>query len=170
MSTLTVQVMTQIFPNLWIAPADTAREADFLQENGITHVLNCAAEEPTRYPDPYLVTHKVDLLEEKGLDTLSKLLEASINLAIWLSEPMHRVVVHCKGGISRSVPVVLSWLIVHREFNFDDAYNHVQSRRMFILLNPCYIPLLRALAGGEHVPARSHWQRLSYTLSPSPTP
>ena len=78
--------MSQIFPNLWIAPADTAREADFLQENGITHVLNCAAEEPTRYPDPYLVTYKVPLTDDNDPQALAQLLEAGIKLAIWLSD------------------------------------------------------------------------------------
>lgn len=147
--------MSQIFPNLWIAPADTVRNADFLQENGITHVLNCAAEEPTRYPDPYLVIHKVPLTDDNDPHAFAQLLEAGIKLAIWLSDPMSRVVVHCKAGISRSVSVILAWLIVHREFTFDDAYTYVQSRRMFILPNPHYIRILRALAGEQVPPRRS---------------
>ncbi len=146
--------MSQIFPNLWIAPADTVREADFLYENGITHVLNCAAEEPSRYPDPYLVIHKESLTDDNDPNVLSQLLTAGIVLATWLQDPSSRVVVHCKAGISRSVTVVLSWLIVHREFSFDDAYLYVQSRRMFILPNPHYMGLLRRLAG-EYVPIRA---------------
>ena len=145
--------MTQIFPNLWIAPADTVRETDFLYENGITHVLFCAAEEPLRYPDPYFVIHKEPLTDDNDPHTLGQLLSAGIVLATWLRDPLSRVVVHCRTGISRSVTVVLAWLIVHREFSFDDAYLHVQSRLMFILPNPYYMGLLRRLAG-EYVPVR----------------
>jgi predicted protein tyrosine phosphatase len=141
--------MSQIFDNVWIAPADTVRDIEFLHENGITHVLNCADEEPTRYPDPYLVAHKEALTDDNDPAALGQLLSAGAILATWAMNPMNRIVVHCKAGISRSVTVVLAWMIVHRNYTFDDAYLHVQRYRMFILPNPHYMRILRGLAGEQ---------------------
>lgn len=138
--------MSQIFPRLWIAPADTVREVAFLKEHGITHVLNCAAEEPASYPKTVVSRH-VPLTDTEDEDAYAQILFGAKLLDVWLRNVQNTIVVHCKAGISRSVAVVMAWFILYDNRTFEEAYEMIQTRRMFIFPNSHYVKLLRGLEG-----------------------
>ena len=42
---------------------------------------------------------------------------------------------HCLAGVSRSVSLVIAYLIKHRNMNYDDAYFMIKSRRKIVTIN-----------------------------------
>lgn len=56
------------------------------------------------------------------------------------------VLVHCAAGQSRSVAIVVAFLIWHLGMSFDDAMKHVKSRRLCACPNIGFVKALHAFA------------------------
>jgi hypothetical protein len=98
--------MWRIVRNLYLGDEQDARNAFVLEQFGITHILNCAAEVPCvfrgrfRYrhldlsdPDPAFIDHIPDLCR-----------------FIRAGRRRGAVLVHCRMGISRSPAAILAYL------------------------------------------------------------
>lgn len=142
--------MSQIFSNLWITCGGTAREFDFLRENEITHILNCAEEESMRYPK-YLTAIHIPLTDDVDSLAYNQIIQGAQILAVWMNTNSN-VIVHCKAGISRSVTVVLAWMIIYKNYTYNNAYKYVQSKRNFINPNDFYRKILKDLETKFYVP------------------
>ena len=142
--------MSNIYENLWITCGGTAREFDFLRENEITHVLNCAEEEPMYYPNHVTAIH-IPLTDDVDPLAIDQIIQGAQILAVWMNTKSN-VIVHCKAGISRSVTVVLAWLIIYKNYTYDEAFRFVQSKRNFICPNDFYRKLLKDLEIKFYVP------------------
>jgi protein-tyrosine phosphatase len=140
--------MSQIFNNLWITCGGTAREFDFLRENEITHILNCAEEESINYPKDITAIH-ILMTDDDDDSGMSQIIEGAQILGAWMNAGVNTIV-HCKAGISRSVTVVLAWMIMYKEYTFNDAYKFVQDKRNFINPNDYYRKLLRIIEETFH--------------------
>ena len=46
-----------------------------------------------------------------------------------------KVIVHCKQGRSRSVAVIIGYLMKYHKYNFDDAYNMLKEKKKEININ-----------------------------------
>jgi protein-tyrosine phosphatase len=136
--------MSQIFENLWITPADVARDYDFLKENEITHILNCAEEETKGYPIKSLTVIHIPLTDDEDVQALDQIVQGAQILAVWMNTGANAIV-HCKAGISRSVTVVLAYLIIYKNYTYNEAYLFVQRKRNIIYPNDFYRQLLKDL-------------------------
>ena len=142
--------MSQIYENLWITPGCSAREFDFLRENEITHILNCAEEESMRYPK-YVTAIHIPMTDDVDPLAMDQIIQGAQILAVWMNADANTIV-HCKAGISRSVTVVLAWLIIYKNYTYNQAYKLVQSKRNFIYPNDFYRKLLKDLETKFYVP------------------
>ena len=54
--------------------------------------------------------------------------------ADWIKDKLEEtnILVHCLAGVSRSVSLVLAYLMKHKGMNFDDAFYSVKSRRKIV--------------------------------------
>jgi protein-tyrosine phosphatase len=43
-----------------------------------------------------------------------------------------QILVHCMAGVSRSVSLVIAYLIKHKDMNYEAAYTLVKSRRKIV--------------------------------------
>ena len=143
--------MSEIFNNLWITCGGTAREYDFLRENEITHILNCAEEEPMNYPKDMTIIH-IPMTDDEDDNAISQIIQGAQILAVWMNADANTIV-HCKAGISRSVTVVLAWMIIYKEYTFNNAYKFVQGKRNFINPNDYYRKLLKIIEETFHMGA-----------------
>jgi hypothetical protein len=140
--------MSEITEQIWIGSyGDTSNET-FLEERQITQILCCAEELPLRVGFPYSQLykgHKVPL-EDDTADEKTKgyFLEAATVLDIWVSNGK-KVIVHCFAGISRSVSVVITYLMVYKGWSYELAFQHIKLRRPKINPHPNFIPILRAI-------------------------
>lgn len=56
-----------------------------------------------------------------------------------------RILVHCNAGVSRSATIVIAYLILKCDFNFNDAYALVKSKRHCIRPNDGFLRQLREM-------------------------
>lgn len=57
-----------------------------------------------------------------------------------------RILVHCNAGVSRSATIVIAYLIQKCNYNFDNAYALVKSKRQCIRPNDGFLQQLRKLS------------------------
>mmetsp|Transcript_95680 Transcript_95680/g.270776 ORF Transcript_95680/g.270776 Transcript_95680/m.270776 type:complete len:258 (+) Transcript_95680:1-774(+) len=136
----------EILPGLLLGGATLSVSLPLLKELGVTHVVNV-----TPAPDPFpgeLKYCKVAVEDDRNAELLPHLgrVLAFIHAALVSGEalePMSAadvsvdedaatkavVLVHCREGVSRSVAVVLAYLMRHHRLKLDDALTFVRSRR-----------------------------------------
>lgn len=140
--------MSEITDQIWIGSyGDTANEC-ILEERQITHILCCAEELQLRVGFPYSQRyegHKVPLVDDKADEkTKAYFLEGATVLDGWINDGK-KVIVHCFAGISRSVSVVITYLMVYKGWSFNLAYNHIKLRRPRMNPHPDFIPILKTI-------------------------
>lgn len=160
--------MSLIQDNLYIGSyGDVSREG-FLKERKVTAILCCAEEVPLVPCQKLAIGIREDIhIEKIPMDdfcehtmTREYLLSGVAKVATWLSDG-HVVMVHCFGGINRSVSVVLAYLMIYQKMTFDLAYKLISIRRPQLRPSDEFHALLRQIekecSGG----------RLSSVLKPS---
>lgn len=146
-------IPTFVIPGLYVGSIDAARNTAALKSKGITHVVRCCCDEdvltvgydPASDPPNTLVLQWYDdvsteILVSGELETALDHLRQSI-----ICES-GAVLVHCIAGRSRSVTVVLAWLIVNRGMSFADALLAVQGARPWVDPNMGFVNQIQALS------------------------
>ncbi|WAR62748.1 hypothetical protein PtB15_15B335 [Puccinia triticina] len=152
--------VSTIIPSFLYLGPEPSKETDFaeLDRLGIQRILNtaleCVDEEElirTRYPfiRKYFQIPLRDFVEEtgvqKGIDQANRVL----NDAFLHSAPTY---VHCKAGKSRSVTIVLAYLIHRYRWSLKKAYAHVSERRAGICPNIGFLAELMSFEQRELMP------------------
>lgn len=136
--------MSQITHNVVLGDMGNASSDIFFRAWKITHILNCAEEHRThKYPVDLPVV-AIPLEDDSHPAAESLILTAAGKLEEWTKEG-GSVFVHCKAGVSRSPTVVMAWLMVYKDFSFDDAWCKVVKCRTCVYPNPFFIKLLKNL-------------------------
>ncbi len=58
-----------------------------------------------------------------------------------------KVLVHCQAGISRSVTLVLYWLMTRKGMTFNDAFEYIKTRRNIANPNSGFVKILTQIHG-----------------------
>ena len=127
--------MSVIIPGkLYLGGAlESAYNNDFINNNKITHIINCAKELGIKYPVG-VTAYRIDL-EDDNRDGASALIEAgAILLKKWLEDPKAIILVHCFAGMSRSVSVVAAYLVINKNYTVKRAIEFLEKCR------PCIRP------------------------------
>ena len=133
---------------IWVGSCSDSANTSFLQERGIDYSICCAEE--YRYPPSFFyLSEKTDhwyhipikdaCVEESTIDHLK---EGAAKLHEWV-ECGHRVLVHCYTGKSRSISVILTYLMLYKGWSFDIAYLHLKQRHHAFHLDTLYLPVLQ---------------------------
>ena len=140
--------MSEITEQIWIGSFGDISNDMFLEERKITHILCCAEELPLRVGFPYsqkLQGHKVFLIDDIANEkTKAYFLEGATALDIWINSGKN-VIVHCFAGISRSVCVVITYLMVYKGWSYNIAFEHIKLRRPKMNPHPDFIPILNSI-------------------------
>ncbi|CAE7613545.1 MKP1 [Symbiodinium sp. CCMP2592] len=97
-----------------------------IRQNGITHILNCSERLP------FYMSHtrnKRIHLKDSRDEELSTRLSAAFDFLDEVQRHQGRCLVHCRQGASRSVSIVLAYLVLKKRFELREAWRLVQSKR-----------------------------------------
>eukprot|EP00669_Euglena_mutabilis_P005566 TRINITY_DN17073_c0_g1_i1.p1 TRINITY_DN17073_c0_g1~~TRINITY_DN17073_c0_g1_i1.p1 ORF type:complete len:182 (+),score=8.89 TRINITY_DN17073_c0_g1_i1:82-546(+) len=112
---------------LYLGGQWSASSKTFFQKHNIGGVVNCCARLPCRFPS--IARYKViDVFETKTSD-ISGHFASSATFIDEVVGSGKAVLVHCLVGASRSVSIVLAYLVAHRGMALRDAWRHVKERR-----------------------------------------
>ena len=115
----------QILPYLYLGCRKVAACLPSLKANGITNVLNVTSSIPNNFVTAGLTYKQIAVEDSHDVNMLQHLPEAFsfIEKARVSGE---RVLVHCHAGMSRSVTVILAYLMKFCNHTLDSAYEHVK--------------------------------------------
>jgi protein-tyrosine phosphatase len=123
----------EIIPNLYLSSVYVACQKETLLSKNIRHIVN-VSQCPNFHPDTfnYLTIDIGDEIDQniaQHFSTVNQFIDDVIS-------KNEGVLVHCYAGISRSVSLVLGYLIEKRNMSLEHAYDLVKSKRNFIQPNP----------------------------------
>lgn len=123
----------QILDDIYIGDRDSLIRIQGRKELGITAVLNCAKEieAEVRDGESYLHLPIYDSNWLGDVNIISAIFFITTNRAV-----NKKVLVACAAGMSRSVGIVLAYM-VFRGWDYDDAFLHIRKKRP--VMNPCYL-------------------------------
>lgn len=109
--------LLQVAPGIYLGNKQAAANAELLALNGITAVCAIGARP---YNHPGLVYHHISV-EDDGASSILPFLEASCDF-IHAQARQGAVLVHCKGGISRSPSLLVAYLMKHERLALSEAF------------------------------------------------
>eukprot|EP01111_Echinosteliopsis_oligospora_P009794 TRINITY_DN2938_c0_g1_i1.p1 TRINITY_DN2938_c0_g1~~TRINITY_DN2938_c0_g1_i1.p1 ORF type:complete len:182 (+),score=48.81 TRINITY_DN2938_c0_g1_i1:174-719(+) len=125
--------MDEILPNLFLGNAANSRDLKNLQENKITHILVVGSGLQQNHPLKFKY-HQIQIEDMPSVDIFSH-----FEKCFEFIEEAHKsggvVFVHCLAGISRSSSVIIGFLMFKNKLTFEQAYEHVKSKRYIISPN-----------------------------------
>ncbi|XP_066542226.1 dual specificity protein phosphatase 19 isoform X2 [Hoplias malabaricus] len=130
-----------IRPYLLLGSQDAAHDFGTLRKYRITHVLNVAYGVENAFTD-LLIYKTLSILDQPDTDIISHLLDCSQFIDQAKAEK-GAVLVHCNSGVSRSVAIVIGYLMSREGLSFDDAFSLVKSKRPTSCPNPGFLEQLK---------------------------
>ncbi|KAL0964174.1 hypothetical protein UPYG_G00320210 [Umbra pygmaea] len=141
----------QVWPNLYIGDEKTALERPGLVKMGVTHIINAAegtwnnvSTGTDYYRDIHIVYCGIEADDSPTFNISPYFYSAANFIHQALSEPQNKVLVHCVMGRSRSVTLVLAYMMIKHGLTLVDSIGHVRKRRC-ILPNRGFLKQLRDL-------------------------
>lgn len=144
--------VTCILPDrLYLGAATAARDELFLTGAGVRVIVNCCERDECEVHAPSAGVRDVciPMQDTDDFDAVDALIDGSdaIHAAIQAHEP---VLVHCRVGMSRSVSVVLAYLVRYMRQSLLDAWKHVKALRSISCPNLGLCRHLRSLEYETH--------------------
>lgn len=109
---------------------EEANDRQLLKNFGVTHVLNVAQQLPN-YHEGSFIYLKIPILDAPDVELLPHVKIVSTFIS-HVENVNGRVLVHCIAGVSRSVSLILMYMISAHKICLLNAYNHIKSLRGFI--------------------------------------
>jgi len=139
-------VPTEIINGVYIGSVHCAFNKESLAEYGITHILNISGV-PATYPRNF--TYLQVTMRDKEYANLLSAIPAA-NVFIESSLDAHgKILVHCKGGRSRSAAFISAFIMSTRRLLFDEAFQMVKSKRPIVNVNKGFEQQLIAYGRSE---------------------
>ncbi len=123
--------LSEIIPNfLYLSSYNAAKNKELIDKNNITNIINCAADFCNNdfANDPKL-NYLSFYLKDHVMENIECVFYECIEYIESVKEKGGRVLVHCIQGISRSVSIVMAYLIFKEKYSYDKAFTLVQSKR-----------------------------------------
>ena len=119
--------LDEVFPGIWVGGQRASEDKERLQSLNIKHVLNTATQLPKCFEGDFNYL-KLDLLDaaHERLGPHIPTAIAFIKAAVDAEEP---ILVHCMAGQSRSVSMVLAYMIQEHHFALNDALAEIKKSR-----------------------------------------
>jgi len=123
--------LSEIIPNfLYLSSYNAAKNKELIEKNNITNIINCAADFcNNEFSNEPKLNYLSFYLKDHVMENIECIFYECIEYIESVKEKGGRVLVHCIQGISRSVSIVMAYLIFKEKYSYDKAFTLVQSKR-----------------------------------------
>ncbi|XP_006900048.1 PREDICTED: dual specificity protein phosphatase 9 [Elephantulus edwardii] len=125
----------QIVPNLYLGTAQDSANLENLATLGIRYILNVTPNHPNLFEKNGVFHYKQIPISDHWSQNLSQFFPEAIT---FIEEGLARncgVLVHCLAGVSRSVTVIVAYLMQKQHLCLNDAYDLVKTKKANISPN-----------------------------------
>ena len=117
-----------IVDQLYLGSAFNAADWKFLNEEGITHIINVTEEVPNFYPDNFKYYRHI--IKDDGIESFpAAILSEILNFITEAQTSGGKVYIHCLVGRSRSASVILFYLMIHHDMTLEQAMLFLKEKR-----------------------------------------
>jgi Dual specificity phosphatase, catalytic domain len=141
---LNPKIGCQVYPGLYLGNAQFASDPDLLTGLGITHIVNCAKEVPDYFKGDFNFQYLHLMLNDVPDENISRIFNVS---AQFIGEALDNggvVLVHCWAGVSRSVTVVIYYLVTTLGISGNQALEGIRKQRPIANPNRGFMEQLKA--------------------------
>ncbi|KAM6151633.1 dual specificity protein phosphatase 9 [Rhynchocyon petersi] len=125
----------QILPNLYLGSAQDSANLDSLASLGIHYILNVTPNLPNIFEKNGIFHYKQIPISDHWSQNLSQFFPEAIDFIDQALSQNLGVLVHCLAGVSRSVTVIVAYLMQKHHFSLNDAYDLVKRKKASISPN-----------------------------------
>ena len=131
--------MDQIFETLYVGGKQAASDRNLLKKHGIRFVLNVTCQIENLFPNDFEYK-RIDIQDSAYVNILNHFAEGVDFIKYALdNRDKGGILVHCMQGQSRSVSVVLAFLMKERDMPLSDALLFFKIKRPSAQPNPGFI-------------------------------
>ena len=123
------QAPFEILPHLYLGCRKVASNLHHLKENSITRILNVTSSVPNQFEHLGGFKYEQIAVEDSHDVNMLKHLPEAFKFIEDAKKCEERVLVHCHAGMSRSVTVILAYLMKYCHHTLDSAYEFVKQRK-----------------------------------------
>ncbi|XP_044484650.1 dual specificity protein phosphatase 1-like [Mangifera indica] len=135
------KIPCEIEPGLFLGSIGAASNKDALKGRNITHILTVANSLSPAHPHDFV--YKIVGVSDKEDTNLSQYFDECIDFVDEAKRGGGGVLVHCFVGKSRSVTIVVAYLMKKHGMSLSEALKHVKSKRHQASPNPGFISQLQ---------------------------
>lgn len=118
----------EIIPGLFLGSVAASRDLSLLQSHGIRLIVNCAAE-LFNHHEGHFRYFNCSLRDEQNEDVVKMFQDGLGALMDETRKRKEGILVHCQAGISRSVTIVLAYLLIYQNMSLQESFLLVKSKR-----------------------------------------
>jgi protein-tyrosine phosphatase len=119
--------VSNILPNLYLGDIETSQDEPLLRSLNITHIINLSNENDYKKWDG-IVYEDIPIDDLKTSD-ISVYFDKCNEMISECRSKGQNILVHCFCGVSRSVSIILNYLISKEGYSLKDAYNYLKQIR-----------------------------------------
>ena len=132
--------MSLIVDHLYLSNVKTSKCHKFFKNQQISHVLIAAKNLKRHFED---INYKKLLLHDNPKQDIAKHFVESIEFIHEAISSQKNILVHCLGGKSRSVTLVVAYVMLIKRLSFKKAFEYVKSQHHPANPNPGFIQQLK---------------------------
>lgn len=119
----------QILPHLYLGCRKVAACLPSLRQNHISRILNVTSSVPNEFKDIDGFEYKQIAVEDSHEVDMIKHLPEAFRFIEEAKDRGERVLVHCHAGMSRSVTVIIAYLMKYYHHTLESAFDFVKQRK-----------------------------------------
>ena len=125
----------QILPHLYLGCRKVATCLPGLRESNVRRILNVTSSVPNHFQGMEGFVYKQIAVEDNHDVDMLKLLPEAFHFIEEAKACGERVLVHCHAGMSRSVTIILAYLMKYYDHTLESAHEYVKQRKTDIAPN-----------------------------------
>jgi dual specificity MAP kinase phosphatase len=119
----------EILPELFLGNAVNSEDLEWLKKHNIEYILNVTSDLPNIFEEQGSIKYMQIPISDHAGQNLASFFPQAIEFIDKGRAQKKGVLVHCLAGISRSVTVMLAYLMAHRQLSLNEAYNMILKRK-----------------------------------------
>lgn len=126
--------MSEIIPGLYLGGEEVAKNNKLLKKNNVSTILNITIHIPF-YHETEFEYHRVPIIDDPSVD-IKQYFDETFKIIDETIRNNKQILIHCQAGISRSVTIVIAYIMKKYNIKMNEAYKIVHKSR------PCISPNL----------------------------
>eukprot|EP01127_Copromyxa_protea_P009848 TRINITY_DN2353_c0_g1_i3.p1 TRINITY_DN2353_c0_g1~~TRINITY_DN2353_c0_g1_i3.p1 ORF type:complete len:172 (-),score=33.80 TRINITY_DN2353_c0_g1_i3:167-682(-) len=119
---------------LWLGDMYTSKESAFLQKIGVRYILNAAHNLDNLFPDQFVYCNIA--VQDQNATNIQRYFTESNAFLEQARREGAMVLVHCRGGVSRSATLVLAFIMWKLRLSYKKALKFLVERKPNVQPNP----------------------------------